>query len=155
MAKLLDEQFMCEALREAAKAYEAEELPNGVVVVHGGKVIGRAHTQVRLLKDPTAHPIMIALTQAAAALGQPVLRKTVVYATLEPCTMCVGAMVAAHVESLVFGTDNPREGACGSLVNLAGNERVNRRMEVTRGVLAKECEELLRAYVDGHKLSDE
>ncbi|MBI4356183.1 MAG: nucleoside deaminase [Candidatus Omnitrophica bacterium] len=151
MAKLLDEQFMREALREATKALEAGELPSGAVIVHAGKMIGRAHTQVRLLKDPTAHAVMIALTQAATALESPLLRKTVLYATIEPCAMCVGAMLAAQVDHLIFGTPDARHGACGSVVNLAGNERLNRRLEITRGVLAKECEEVLQDYVDGHK----
>ena len=151
MAKLLDEQYMREALREAAKAFEAGELPSGAVVVHAGKMIGRAHTQVRLLKDPTAHAIMIALTQAANALEAPLLRKTVVYATIEPCAMCVGALLAAQADQLIFGAVDARHGSCGSIVNLAGNERLNRRLEVTRGVMAKECEELLQEYLGGHK----
>lgn len=141
-----DETFMREALKEAEKALQADEVPVGAVVVHQGRVIARAHNQRETLRDPTAHAEMIALTQAAAALERWRLSGCVLYVTLEPCTMCAGAMVLARIDRLVFGADDPKAGAVGSLYNIPRDMRLNHRLEVTSGVLAEACSDLLRRF---------
>jgi len=141
-----DEAFMKEALKEAEKALQADEVPVGAVVVHQGRVIARAHNQRETLRDPTAHAEMIAITQAAAALDRWRLSGCILYVTLEPCAMCAGAMVLARIDRLVFGADDPKAGAVGSLYNIPHDSRLNHRLEVTAGVLAEECGGLLQEF---------
>ena len=138
-----DEQYMRAALREARRAAEDDEVPVGAVVVHDGRVVGRAHNQRERLKDPTAHAEMIALTQAAAAVEDWRLNGATLYVTLEPCLMCAGALVNARVERVVFGAFDEQAGACGSLYNVGLDSRLNHRFEVVGGVLEAECAELL------------
>ncbi len=142
----IDKIYMSEALKEAAKAFEADEVPVGAVIVHKGKIIARAHNQIKLLKDPTAHAEMIALTQAAAYLANERLLDTTMYATIEPCPMCAGAMVLGRVKKLVYGADDPKSGAAGSIVNIANNRKLNHRIEIKSGVLKEECAALLREF---------
>ncbi len=142
----LDSLYMSEALKEAEKAFEADEVPVGAVIVHGGRVIGRAHNQIKLLKDPTAHAEMIAITQAASYLGNERLINTTMYVTIEPCSMCAGALILARVKRLIFGASDPKTGACGSIVNIANNKKLNHRIKVEKGVLEKECAWLLREF---------
>ncbi len=144
MTAKLDETFMREALKEAEAALPSHDQPVGAVIVHKQRVLARAHHQVKLLRDPTAHAVMIALTQAASALEGDQLQETTVYSTLEPCPMCLGALLLAKVSRLVFGAADSRCGACGSVVDLTTNERLNRRLTVTRDVLAGDCHALLR-----------
>ena len=139
-----DEQYMREALKEAEQALPSKDLPVGAVVVHQGQVIGRARHQVKLLRDPTAHAMVIAITQAANALQSDQLTDAVVYVTQEPCAMCVGALLLSGTERVVVGAGDPKRGACGSVVDLTSNERLNRRLTVVRDVLAGECHALLR-----------
>src|SRR5881227_2921153 len=113
-----DAAFMREALRQAQKAYEADEVPVGALVVRAGKVIGRAYNQVELLKDATAHAEMLALTQAEAAVGDWRLTDCELYVTKEPCVMCAGALVHVRIRRVIFGCLDPRSGAAGSLMNL-------------------------------------
>jgi tRNA(adenine34) deaminase len=134
------------ALREAEEAARKDEVPVGAVVVHEGRIIGRGHNQREMLKDPTAHAEMIAITQAAAALEGWRLEGTTLYVTLEPCLMCAGAMVNARVPRVVFGAPDPRAGACGSLYQVGLDPRLNHRFEVKGGVLAAECAALLRDF---------
>ena len=134
------------ALREARRALEDDEVPVGAVVVHQGRVIGRAHNQRERLKDPTAHAEMIALTQAAAALESWRLDGATLYVTLEPCLMCAGALVNARIERVVYGAKDPRAGACGSIYNVGIDARLNHRFEVVGGVLEGECAELLTEF---------
>jgi len=134
------------ALREAQKAAHADEVPVGAVVVHEGRVIGRAHNQRELLRDPTAHAEMIALTQAAAALDTWRLDGAVLYVTLEPCLMCAGALVNARVARVVFGARDAKAGACGSLYQVGVDARLNHTFEVTGGVLEEECVALLQEF---------
>jgi tRNA(adenine34) deaminase len=141
-----DERFMREALREAEKAAEEDEVPVGCVVVRQGRVIGRAHNQRERLKDPTAHAEMLALTQAAASVGDWRLEDAAMYVTLEPCPMCAGALVLARVQRLVFGAEDPKAGACGTLYDIVRDPRLNHRMEVVSGILAAECSGLLKAF---------
>ena len=118
------------ALREARKGLQDEEVPVGAVVVHEGKIIGRAHNQRERLHDPTAHAEMIALTQAAAALERWRLDGVTLYVTLEPCLMCAGALVNGRVDRVVFGAPVPKAGACGSLYQVGLDTRLNHRFEV-------------------------
>ena len=134
------------ALREAEEAARRDEVPVGAVVVHGGKVIGRGHNQREMLKDPTAHAEMIAITPAAAALEGWRLEGATLYVTLEPCVMCAGAIVNARIPRVVFGTLDPKAGACGSLYQVGLDPRLNHRFEVLGGVLAEECAALLREF---------
>ena len=139
-----DEPFMREALKEAEGALSSRDLPVGTVIVHKGQVIARAHHQVKLLRDPTAHATIIAITQAANALQADQIPEATIYVTQEPCAMCVGAIFLSGAQRLVFGAADPKRGACGSVMDLSSNERLNRRLVVVKDVLAGECHALLR-----------
>ena len=141
-----DDYFMREALRQAARADEAGEVPVGAVIVRDGVMIARAHNQRERLKDPTAHAEMVALTQAAAALDAWRLTGCTLYVTVEPCVMCAGAMVLARVTRLVYGADDPKAGACASLYRIPSDPRLNHSIETVSGVLAEESSELLREF---------
>ena len=141
----LDQLYMSEALKEAQKAFDADEVPVGAVIVHKGRIIARAHNQTRLLKDPTAHAEMIAITQAASYLGNERLLNTTMYATIEPCVMCGGALILARVNRLCFGTSDPKTGAFGSALDI-NKKRLNHKISVTRGVLSEECGLLLTEF---------
>jgi len=138
--------FMHQALQEALAAYEEDEVPVGAVIVHEGRVIARAHNQRELLKDPTAHAEMIAITQAAAAMNNWRLTGATMYVTLEPCAMCAGALVLARIDRLVYGAQDPKAGACGTLFNILQDARLNHRVEVVPGVLAAECSDTLKSF---------
>lgn len=142
----IDEIYMAEALKEAVKAFDSDEVPVGVVIVHNGKIIARAHNQIKLLKDPTAHAEMIAITQAAAHLKNERLIDCVIYATIEPCAMCAGAMVLARIKRLVYGAADPKTGACGSLMNIADNRCLNHRIKIKKNVLELETSALLKEF---------
>src|SRR5213596_4044353 len=124
-----DEHFMREALQQAQKAYAADEVPVGAVVVREGKIIGRAYNQVELLKDATAHAEMLAVTQAEAAVGDWRLTDCDLYVTKEPCAMCAGAIVHVRLRRLIFGCADPRAGAAGSIINLLQLPSLNHRCE--------------------------
>jgi tRNA(adenine34) deaminase len=146
-----DERFMQIALAEARAAPEHEDVPVGAVIVRGGAVIARAHNQRELLKDPTAHAEIIALTQASAAVGGWRLTDCEMFVTLEPCVMCAGALVLARIGRLVYGADAPKAGACVSLYKIPQDERLNHRIPVVGGVLAVECGELLKEFFRGRR----
>src|SRR6267154_3315511 len=141
-----DEAFMRAALRLAAKAYQADEVPVGAVVVRAGNIIGRAYNQVELLKDATAHAEMLALTQAEAAVGDWRLTDCDLYVTKEPCVMCAGAVVHTRIRRVIFGCTDPSAGAAGSVMNLLQMPGLNHRCEITSGVLQKECAALLQDF---------
>ena len=143
---LPDEYFMREALRQAQKAYAADEVPVGAVVVREDKIIGRAHNQVELLKDATAHAEMLAIREACAHIGNYRLEGAILYSTLEPCVMCAGALVAARVATLVFGARDLRFGGVRSKFRLADSDLLNHRLEIVEGVLAAECVRLLQDF---------
>jgi len=143
---LPDEFFMHEALRQAQKAYAADEVPVGAVVVREGKIIARAHNQVELLKDATAHAEMLALTQAEAAVGDWRLTDCDLYVTKEPCAMCAGALVHTRVRRVIFACTDPAAGAAGSMMNLLQMPAFNHRCEITSGVLQKECAAILQVF---------
>ncbi len=140
------EDYMRIALREAEKALEIQEVPVGAVIVHEGQVIAKAHNQRELLRDPTAHAEMIAITQAASHLQSWRLDNTCMYVTLEPCPMCAGAIVLARIPELVFGARDPKTGAAGSLMNILDHPRLNHRVKIATGVMEEECGAILRDF---------
>jgi len=137
---------MQEALNEASRASDEGEVPVGAVIVHDGRIIARAHNQRETLRDPTAHAEMIAITQAAAALENWRLMGADVYVTLEPCAMCAGALVVARVRRLIYGADDPKAGACGTVLNVLDTPELNHRVAVTAGVLSQECGQMLSDF---------
>jgi tRNA(adenine34) deaminase len=143
---LVRETFMREAVALARQAEAAGEVPVGAVVVLGGEIIGRGRNSPVGLHDPTAHAEMLALRAAAAAIGNYRLEQATVYATLEPCAMCAGALVAARVQRLVFGARDLRFGGVRSKFRIADSELLNHRVDIVEGVLAVECVELLREF---------
>lgn len=141
-----DAALMREALGLAQKAYVAEEVPVGAVVVRAGKIIARAYNQVELLKDATAHAEMLALTQAEAAVGDWRLTDCDLFVTKEPCPMCAGAAVHARVRRVVFGCLDERGGAAGSIMNLLQMPTLNHRCDITSGILANDCAAILQDF---------
>ncbi len=141
-----DERWMRQALHEAAAAEERGEVPVGAVVVRENRVIGRGHNQRETLKDPTAHAEMLALTSAAAAVGDWRLSDCALYVTLEPCAMCAGAIVLARVRRVVYGATDPKAGACETLYRLLTDPRLNHTVEIGTPVLADECAAILRRF---------
>ncbi len=141
-----DDYFMRLALREADRALEHEDVPIGAVLVRDGEVVAAAHNERELRQDPTAHAEIIALRDAAEAAGTWRLLDTVLYVTLEPCSMCAGAIVLARVPRVVFGASDPKAGACGSVLDVLGEARLNHRPDVAGGLLAEECGGLLSAF---------
>ena len=149
-----DAYFMGEALRLARKAYAAEEVPVGAVVVRAGQIIGRAYNQVEILKDATAHAEMLALTQAEAAVGDWRLTDCDLYVTKEPCPMCAGALVHVRIRRVIFGCDDERSGAAGSVLNLLQMPALNHRCEINAGVRREECSALLQNFFRAKRAPD-
>ncbi len=141
-----DDYFMRLALREAEQAPAHEDVPIGAVVVHDGELLAAARNERELRQDPTAHAEVLALRDAARASGRWRLLDTVLYVTLEPCAMCAGALVLARVGRVVFGASDPKAGACGSVLDVTGEPRLNHRPQVAGGLLALECGELLSSF---------
>lgn len=141
-----DNYFMGEALRQAAKAYEREEVPVGAVIVREGKIIARAYNQVEELKDATAHAEMLALTQAQHAVGDWRLTDCTLYVTKEPCPMCAGAIVHTRLARVVFGASDAKGGAAGGAMNLLQFSTLNHRCEISKGVREVECVSLLKFF---------
>jgi len=141
-----DERYMLEALKEAARAADEGEVPVGAVVVKDGQIIARAHNAIETARRSSAHAEMLALEAAEAALDAKWLTGATMYVTLEPCSMCAGAMVLSRITRLVIGADDPKTGACGSLYNIADDARLNHSIEITRGVLSDECSALLKDF---------
>jgi tRNA(adenine34) deaminase len=141
-----DTEFMQIAIKEAQIAEENGDVPIGAIIVYDNQIIGRAYNQREQLQDPTAHAEIIALTQAAAFLESWRLIGCTMYVTLEPCTMCAGALVLARIDRLVYGCDDPKTGAIRSLYNIVTDERLNHIIDVTSGVLAEECSGLLQKF---------
>jgi len=141
-----DEYFMRLALREAEQANAHEDVPIGAVIEHGGELLAAAHNERELRGDPTAHAEILALREAARALGTWRVHDATLYVTLEPCAMCAGAIVLARVPRVVFGATDPKAGACGSVLDVLGEERLNHRPEVSAGVLAPACGQLLSDF---------
>jgi tRNA(adenine34) deaminase len=146
---LADEQdrgFMQQALVEAAAAARLGEVPIGAVVVKDGEIVGRGHNLRETRNDPTAHAEMVAIRQASGVLGSWRLLGCTLYVTLEPCVMCMGAIILARIPRLVYGCRDPRAGAVGSIYDFSRDERFNHRVEVVEGVLGFECSEILSGF---------
>ena len=142
----IDQVLMQEALKLAHEAAKKEEVPVGAVITHNNKIIARAHNQVEMLKDPTAHAEMIAITQAASYLSSKWLPECTIYVTIEPCSMCTGALILARIKRLCFGARDPKTGACGSVVNLARHDQLNHTIDVCGEILANECGQVLSQF---------
>jgi tRNA(adenine34) deaminase len=143
---IIDQRYMRMAIDQAFIAEENGDVPIGAVIVYENRIVAKAHNQRQLLNDPTAHAEMLALTQAAEAVGNWRLHGCTMYVTLEPCSMCAGALVLARIDRLVFGIEDPKTGACGSLYNIVQDDRLNHRVEITTGVLAEDCKTQLQAF---------
>ena len=150
-----DEDGIRAALREAYASEAKDEVPVGSVVVHDGLVVGRGHNQVKALQDATAHAEILAIGAASNALGSWRLSDCVLYVTLEPCAMCAGAIVLARLGRLVYGAWDPKAGACGSVLDVVHERRLNHRVEVTAGVLADECGAVLKDFFARKRLEAE
>jgi len=143
---MLDQIYMREALKQAKKAYAQDEVPVGAVIVFEDKVIAKAYNQVEILKDPTAHAEMIAITQAASASDCKWLHGCTMYVTVEPCSMCAGALVLSRIQKVVFGAEDKKTGACGSVLNIAENNQLNHKIDIENGVLSGECGDLMSNF---------
>lgn len=140
------EFYMREALKEAKKAFDNDEVPVGAIVLHKGEIIARAHNQIKLLKDPTAHAEIIAITQAANFLQNERLTDCVMYSTLEPCSMCAGAMVLSRIKSLIYASKDPKTGAHNSVFKILSNKKLNHRVKVRSGVMELQSSCLMKEF---------
>ncbi len=140
------ERWMEFALKEAHYAFSKNEVPVGAVVVHGGEIIGKGFNQIEMMNDPTAHAEMIALTAAASSLESKWLKACTLYVTLEPCPMCAGAIVLSRIPTVVFGSYDPKMGACGTLFSITDDSRLNHRVHTIGGVLDAQCGDLLKQF---------
>jgi tRNA(adenine34) deaminase len=140
------EYWMKQAFGEAEKAYEKKEVPVGAVLVFQNKIIGRGFNLSETLQDPTAHAEMMAITAGSEYLNSKRLLDTALYVTLEPCAMCAGAIVLARIPVLVYGSSDPKAGACGSLYNIVQDQRLNHQVEVVNGILENKCSLILSEF---------
>lgn len=142
----LHDHFMRRAIELGMMAYDLQEVPVGAVVVHEGRIIGEGYNQRELLKDPTAHAEMLAITQAAGAMESWRLLDCTLYVTLEPCPMCAGAIVQARIPMVVYGTTDPKGGACHTLYSITDDSRLNHRCQVLGGVMKGDCQLMLQQF---------
>ncbi len=145
---------MKEALKEAEKALKKKEVPVGAVVVYQNKIIGRGHNQTETLKDATAHAEILAIGAASNFLNSWRLNDASIYVTVEPCIMCAGAIILSRLDRLIFGTPDPKAGACGSLYNLPQDIRLNHQVEIISGVLEDQCKSILKAFFEKLRKSE-
>ncbi len=137
---------MSEALNEAKKAYQEGEVPIGAVIVKDGQIIARGHNLVGQMKDPTAHAEIVALRAAAQVIGGWRLTECDLYVTIEPCAMCAGAMVLSRIRKVYIGAMDPKAGACGSVMNVIQEERLNHYIEMETGIMQDECRSIIRNF---------
>jgi tRNA(adenine34) deaminase len=149
-----DERFMSQALVEAGKAFQSDEVPVGCVVVHDGQIVGRGYNRTESLNDPTAHAEILAITAAAGYMGSWRLAGCTLYCTLEPCVMCAGALVLARVERLVFGARDPKFGGCVSLYSIVTDGRLNHRLALATGVLEDDCARIMQEFFRNKRKQD-
>lgn len=142
----IDEYWMIQAIDRAQRAFEVDEVPVGAVIVHQNQIIGEGYNQRETLNDPTAHAEMIAITQAAEQLNSWRLLNCTLYVTLEPCPMCAGAIVQSRIPRLVYGTTDPKSGACHSLYQITEDQRLNHFVNVTGGVHREPCSLILKEF---------
>jgi tRNA(adenine34) deaminase len=150
---VFDDQWMEQALREAARAEDAGEVPVGAIIVHSGQIIGRGGNRNRADSDPTAHAEIVALRAAGRALANHRLEGCEMFVTIEPCAMCAGAMVHARLARLVYGADDPKAGAVRSVLSLLDHPQLNHQMEITGGVLSARCGEVLQRFFQARRSS--
>ena len=141
-----DELWMEEALREARRAEALGEVPVGAVIVYDGKIVARAGNRNLTDNDPTGHAEILALRQGGAAIGNHRLLDCEIFVTIEPCAMCAGALVHARLKRVIYGAEDPKAGAAGSVLDILNHPQLNHQMEITRGVLASRCMDLLQAF---------
>lgn len=139
-------RYMSAALKEAAKALKTSDIPVGAVAVLNGKIIARAHNEKEKCGDSTAHAELLCLQKAAKRLKTWRLNNIDIYTTLEPCSMCAGAMVLARIKTLIYGTSDPKAGAAGSVMNIAKHKRLNHRTHIIKGILKEECSRILKDF---------
>jgi tRNA(adenine34) deaminase len=149
-----DEHWMREALKEAQKGLRKKEVPVGAVVVYQNKIIGRGHNQTETLKDATAHAEILAIGAASNFLNSWRLTDASLYVTVEPCIMCAGAIILARVDKLLFGTFDPKAGACGSLYNLPQDIRLNHQVKIISGILEDQCKNIMKAFFEKLRKSE-
>lgn len=140
------QKFMIQALKQAERAYHQGEVPVGAVIVCDGRVVGKGYNQVEMLKDPTAHAEIIAISAACSTLNRKYLHDCTLYVTLEPCPMCAGALVWSKIKQLVFGAMDEKAGGCGSVFNIAANNKLNHQTGVIQGVMEEEAQILLQRF---------
>lgn len=141
-----DEYFMTEALKEAQKAFDIDEVPIGAVIEHKGEIIGRGYNRRNTEKNPLMHAEIIAINEAAKVIGDWRIEDCTMYVTVEPCPMCSGAIVQARIPKVVFGTHNAKAGCGGSIINLLQMERLNHRCEVVSGIMEDECRDMMKMF---------
>lgn len=140
------EKFMKEAIKQAKKAYDKEEIPVGAVIVKDGKIIARGYNKKEEKKDTTQHAEIIAIQKASRKIGAWRLQDCEMYVTLEPCAMCTGALIQARLKRVYIGTMDPKTGACGSVLNLLEDYKFNHKVEVETNIMQKECEKILKDF---------
>lgn len=139
-------KFMRRAINLANIAYDKDEIPVGALIVKDNQIVGKGYNQTEMLKDPTAHAEMIAISSACATLDNKYLIDCTLYVTLEPCPMCAGALVWSKIKRIVYGAMDPKAGACGTIFNIASNNKLNRKAEVIQGILESDCSLLLKKF---------
>ena len=144
--KDINNKFMKSALKEAEKSYDKEEIPVGAVIVKDGKIIARGHNLKETKNDTTNHAEIIAIRKASKKLKSWRLTGCTMYVTLEPCTMCAGALIQARLDKVVIGTMDEKTGACGSVLNVLEDYKFNHKVEIEKGVMEKECKEILQKF---------
>jgi len=144
----IHERWMEIALKEAVIAFDRDEVPIGCIIVHNNRVIAKSHNSIELLNDPTAHAEMLAITSAVENLNSKTLKGCSMYVTLEPCSMCAGALVLSKIDNLYFGAYDPKSGACGSILNITNHKKLNHRINVLGGILDEKCGLLLKAFFE-------
>ncbi|WP_425449449.1 tRNA adenosine(34) deaminase TadA [Dethiothermospora halolimnae] len=142
----MDKYFMKMALNEAYKAYDIDEVPIGAVVVKDNKIIGRGYNLREKSKDPTTHGEIIAIREASKNLNGWRLIDCTIYVTVEPCPMCAGAILNSRIKRLVIGTDDPKMGACGSIIDITNNPKFNHSVDVTKGILKEQCSNIMKTF---------
>ena len=145
------EHFMKKALDEAIKAYDADEVPIGAVVVHNNQIIGRGYNMTKQLKDPTAHAEMIAITAACEYMQTDHLTECVLFVTVEPCSMCAGALVNSKIKKVVFGAYETKYGACGSILNIVEHPKLNHQVEIVDGVMLNDAKSLMSLFFNSKR----
>lgn len=143
---LKKEEFMKEAIKQAKKAYDKEEIPVGAIIVKDGKIIARGYNKKEEKKDTTQHAEIIAIQKASRKIGAWRLQDCEMYVTLEPCVMCTGALIQARLKKVYIGTMDPKTGACGSVLNLLEDYKFNHKVEVETNIMQKECEKILKDF---------